>query len=67
MCSKNSKTVLILVAILGLGLTCSTQYQPDISKVSSAKGTHVYQPDPASLAKSYKIPEWFKDAKLGIF
>lgn len=45
----------------------SKSYQPDIDTVVSAKGTAIFQPDSASLAANYTIPEWFQDAKFGIF
>ena len=49
---------------------CSNQpktYKPDISTVSSPKGTSIYQPDSASIARHYQIPDWFRDGKFGIF
>lgn len=66
---NNSKIThnIILGIILILGLSCSRDYKPDITKTSSLKGTAVFQPDSASIAQSYVIPEWFKDGKLGIF
>ncbi len=44
-----------------------TSYKPDISTFKSPKGTEIFQPDSASIAQHYQIPEWFRDAKLGIF
>lgn len=49
---------------------CSTEksdYKPDISTYKSPKGTEVFKPDSARIAQNYKIPEWFKDAKFGVF
>ena len=57
---------LILILIFG----CSSQktgYQPNTETYASLQGTSVYQPDSAIIADNYKIPEWFRDAKFGIF
>jgi alpha-L-fucosidase len=35
--------------------------------VASPKGTNVFQPDWKNIGEHYQIPEWFKDAKFGIF
>ncbi len=51
-------------------LSCNTEktgYQPNTETYVSPKGTSVFQPDSASIAESYKIPDWFRDAKFGIF
>jgi alpha-L-fucosidase len=51
-------------------LSCNSKeqtYQPKIDTFVSLKGTEVFRPDSASIASSYKIPEWFCDAKFGIF
>jgi alpha-L-fucosidase len=53
-----------------LAYSCNTKskgYQPNTETYKSLKGTSVFQPDSASIAASYKIPEWFRDAKFGIF
>jgi alpha-L-fucosidase len=42
-------------------------YKPNTETYISLKGTKVFQPDSASIAANYKIPEWFRDAKFGIF
>ncbi len=64
---KTTRQLILLGSIfLGL-LACSTEYIPDTTTTSSPKGTDLYQADSASIAQSYVIPEWFKDAKLGIF
>ncbi|MFR9651475.1 MAG: alpha-L-fucosidase [Rikenellaceae bacterium] len=47
--------------------SCGSSYYPDISTTASPKGTNVFQPDSASIAQNYTIPEWFSDSKLGIF
>lgn len=53
--------------ILLCALACKREYRPDISKTSSPGGVDIFQPDSASIAQNYRIPEWFRDAKLGIF
>ncbi len=45
----------------------SASYYPDISTTASPKGTDLFQPDSASIAQNYTIPDWFTDSKLGIF
>jgi alpha-L-fucosidase len=35
--------------------------------VASPNGTDVFQPDWKNISEHYQIPEWFKDAKFGIF
>lgn len=60
---KNGLFVSLLLLI-----SCAEEgYKPDITTVVSPKGTSVYQPDSASIAEHYKIPDWFRDSKLGIF
>lgn len=59
------KVAVILVSFVIVA--CSSSYTPDITRTSSLKGTDVYQPDSLSIAAHYKIPQWFTDAKLGIF
>ena len=64
------RTIFLLTLSLFTISNCTTQetsYKPDISTFKSSQGTAVYQPDSASIAQNYQIPEWFKDAKLGIF
>ena len=65
-----STTKYVLVLLLFAISNCSTEktdYKPDISTYKSPKGTEVFKPDSAAIAQSYKIPEWFKDAKFGVF
>ncbi|MCK9344214.1 MAG: alpha-L-fucosidase [Massilibacteroides sp.] len=40
---------------------------PNIETTTSPKGTNLFKPDSTSIAQNYKIPDWFKDAKFGIF
>ena len=57
------------LVLLVLMLSCAGQkdYKPSIESVASPEGTDVFTPDSASIAENYSIPEWFKDAKFGIF
>lgn len=65
-----NKTTLLLILLATLLIGCNTEkseYTPDTKTYKSTKGTEVFKPDSASIAQNYVIPEWFKDAKLGIF
>lgn len=39
----------------------------NIDSVASPKGTEVFQPDWTNIAANYHFPEWFMNAKFGIF
>ena len=58
------------IAFTGALAACSNHantYSPNITTVASPKGTVAFQPDSASIAQHYQEPEWFRDAKFGIF
>ncbi|MDH5609712.1 MAG: alpha-L-fucosidase, partial [Cyclobacteriaceae bacterium] len=58
------------VALAAMSGSCTTPgagYQPDTSTYQSPRGTDTFMPDSASIAQHYTIPEWFQDAKFGIF
>lgn len=40
---------------------------PDITTTTSPKGTSLFKADSTSIAQNYTIPDWFRDAKFGIF
>ncbi|MDX2431221.1 MAG: alpha-L-fucosidase [Bacteroides sp.] len=64
------KSIFFILLSLLIITSCSTvqpDYKPDISSYKSPGGTEVFLPDSASIARSYEIPEWFKDAKFGVF
>ena len=61
-----SAAVILLMASACLNKG-AMEYTQDITSYMSPKGTDVFKPDSASIAQNYQIPEWFKDAKLGIF
>lgn len=53
MCNKLSYFFLLSV----LFVSCKNEYKPDISTVRTSKGTEAFQPDSASIASHYKIPD----------
>lgn len=64
------KKIFAYIALTGALAACSNHadtYSPDITTVASPKGTTTFQPDSASIAQHYQEPEWFRDAKFGIF
>lgn len=66
---KNSFLTLSLLLFLFV-YSCQPEkaaYQPITETYTSLKGTEIFHPDSASIANNYQIPEWFKDAKFGIF
>ena len=72
--AHHSKMMLIVGSCLMI-MTCTLNscsltkhnYYPNTSSYASPKGTEVYKPDSASIANNYVVPEWFRDAKFGIF
>jgi alpha-L-fucosidase len=65
------KHISIFTAAAALTLLCSCKpekkpsFNPD--SVASSKGTEVFQPDWDNMAANYTCPDWFQDAKFGIF
>lgn len=55
---------LVLIAFFA---SMESKAQTNIDRVSSPKGTSVFKADSSSIAKNYKIPDWFRNAKFGIF
>ena len=45
----------------------STNRRHNLESVSSSGGTEVFKPDWETIAQNYRFPEWFSDAKFGIF
>lgn len=66
-----NRSLLFLLCAANISLVaCQSNlkdYKPDITKYTSPKGTDVFKPDSAIIATHYNIPEWFRDAKFGIF
>lgn len=63
---KTIFTAIATATLVCLG-ACNSEYKPNIKTTASSKGTSVFLPDSASIAENYTIPEWFVDAKFGIF
>ena len=59
----------LFVIVFVIIASCSPQKKEatDCTSVVSANGTAVFQPDSANIAAHYKFPDWFSDAKFGIF
>ncbi|KAA6301496.1 MAG: hypothetical protein EZS26_002370 [Candidatus Ordinivivax streblomastigis] len=56
------------LGLLLAGCQTNTSIIPiDIESVASPKGTEVFQPNWENIAQNYQFPEWFADAKFGIF
>ena len=59
--------------IVGLVLFCATLASCtrgnviNIDSVASPKGTEVFKADLDSIAQHYEFPQWYTDAKFGIF
>ena len=58
---------LLFVAILFVSCHSNKTTNINIDSVATSKGTEVFQPDWDNIAQNYKFPEWFCDAKFGIF
>lgn len=62
---KKNLYALLTVVLL---LSCqSGKKSYNIDSVASPKGTAVFQDNWQNIAENYKFPEWFVDAKFGIF
>src|SRR5210317_20188 len=65
---KNNFLIALILATYFIGCNSNVEeYTQDITTYISPLGTDVHKPDSASLAQNYTIPDWFKDAKLGVF
>ena len=60
-------TFILLSACLLISCQVATKNIINIDSVASPKGTEVFQPDWDNIAANYQFPEWFCDAKFGIF
>lgn len=62
------KTNVILFSTLLALMSCHSSKQTEsMESVASPLGTEVFQPSRESIAANYQFPEWFSDAKFGIF
>lgn len=64
---KSITSLLFLLLLLTSCTSSPEAYKPDTSTFKSPLGTEVFMPDSASIAQNYQIPEWFRDAKFGVF
>lgn len=60
---------LLLLAALALLASCQStgKKSTDLLSVASPKGTCVFQDNWDSIAAHYEFPQWYSDAKFGIF
>jgi alpha-L-fucosidase len=63
---KNFSAIL-LAALLFASCQNSKKQGINIDSVASPKGIEVFQPNWDNIARNYRFPEWFCDAKFGIF
>lgn len=63
------KACLSLLSIILLVSACkvANKQTADLESVASPLGTEVFQPDWQNMAEHYQFPDWFSDAKFGIF
>jgi alpha-L-fucosidase len=57
----------MLITVLFVSCKNTDKATVNIDSVASPRGTEVFQPDWGNIAENYKFPEWFVDAKFGIF
>lgn len=61
------KKIALLIAFMGLFSCHSGEEQENLMSVVSPKGTSVFQDNWENMAENYRFPQWFSDAKFGIF
>lgn len=61
--------IMLLFIFLLMMQACKMADKPvkDFNSVASPSGTEVFQPNWENIAANYQFPEWFSDAKFGIF
>ncbi|MDR1779369.1 MAG: alpha-L-fucosidase [Tannerella sp.] len=64
---KNYVTLLLSGVLLLSACRSETKPAINIDSVASPRGTEVFQPEWTNIAEHYRFPEWFTDAKFGIF
>lgn len=60
------RTFILSAALMTCLSVCGQDYQVQVSEADEPMQTGEYAPDWESL-KHYKVPEWFRDAKFGIW
>jgi alpha-L-fucosidase len=60
---------ILFLALVWCMVSCrnETKQAINIDSVASPQGTELFQPDWENIARHYQFPEWFTDAKFGIF
>lgn len=61
------KITSILIATLAFALAAPASHATEPLPTASPKGTNIYQPNWENIARHYQCPQWFQDAKFGIF
>ena len=62
------KNLFFATVISLLAISCQTKQQTtDLLSVASPAGTDVFQDNWENMAEHYQFPQWFSDAKFGIF
>lgn len=57
----------LLISMMFASCNQADKTSYNIDSVASPNGTEVFQPDWENIAENYQFPEWFVDAKFGIF
>ena len=66
----SARSISLVVFLSVLAVNCSNREANPPRQIfshQSQQGTGVYKPDSAVIAQHYKIPDWFRDAKFGVF
>ncbi len=65
---RKNKTILIaLLLVPYMGMAQETKYEVSVSEAQEKMATGVYEPTWSSLESHYQVPEWFRDAKFGVW
>ena len=59
--------LLLLLGTIPMAKAEIATSQPAATTISSHDGAGTYEPSWASITSQYRVPEWYKDAKFGIF
>jgi Alpha-L-fucosidase len=62
-----NKLTSLFIVFLFASCTPANKVLYNIDSVASPNGTEIFQPSWENIAENYKFPEWFVDAKFGIF
>jgi alpha-L-fucosidase len=67
MIDMKKKSFFLLAAMMFASCQNAKEANINIDSIASPKGTELFQPDWDNIAQNYQFPEWFSDAKFGIF